>query len=213
MLRTSSAAIKTTPRCTTLKRMYLSRSTYRHLSVCPTFRHTTISLRPPPNEIWTSLSLTIYASVCARVLALFFNSLDARSEIDCLQADAMANAAIPRPTILSGKKVVRRPRNLPTRSESKGSALSHNRKFLCGVTAFERIKALTRQSKWIWFSHWHGKCFIGLPNLTFSTPQKQDRHMIDGAKRKRRNGTKGEPRRKWYARWRVRPTFWAGQIG
>jgi hypothetical protein len=30
-----------------------------------------------------------------------------------------------------------------------------------------------------------------------------DRHMIDGAKRKRRNGAKGEPRRKWYARWRA----------
>jgi hypothetical protein len=27
--------------------------------------------------------------------------------------------------------------------------------------------------------------------------------MIDGAKRKRRNGTKGEPRRIWYARWRA----------
>jgi hypothetical protein len=27
--------------------------------------------------------------------------------------------------------------------------------------------------------------------------------MIDGAKRKRRNGTKGEPRRKWYAFWRA----------
>jgi hypothetical protein len=27
--------------------------------------------------------------------------------------------------------------------------------------------------------------------------------MIDGAKRKRRNGAKGEPRQKWYARWRA----------
>ena len=27
--------------------------------------------------------------------------------------------------------------------------------------------------------------------------------MIDAAKRKRRNGTKGEPRRLWYARWRA----------
>jgi hypothetical protein len=27
--------------------------------------------------------------------------------------------------------------------------------------------------------------------------------MIDGAKRKRRNGTKGERRRKWYASWRA----------
>ena len=26
--------------------------------------------------------------------------------------------------------------------------------------------------------------------------------LIDGSKRKRRNGTRGEPRRKWYAYWR-----------
>ena len=38
---------------------------------------------------------------------------------------------------------------------------------------------------------------------SFSSTAKQDRHMIDGAKRKRRNGAKGEPRRIWYARWRA----------
>jgi hypothetical protein len=32
---------------------------------------------------------------------------------------------------------------------------------------------------------------------------KRVRDMIDGDKRKRRNGTKGEPRRIWYARWRA----------
>jgi hypothetical protein len=42
-----------------------------------------------------------------------------------------------------------------------------------------------------------------MQNLTFSRPQKQDRYMVDGAKRKRRNGIKGEPRRIWYARWRA----------
>jgi hypothetical protein len=38
---------------------------------------------------------------------------------------------------------------------------------------------------------------------SFGSTTKRDRHMIDGAKRKRRNGTKGEPRRIWYARWRA----------
>jgi hypothetical protein len=39
----------------------------------------------------------------------------------------------------------------------------------------------------------------------FSGNRKKDSHMIDGAKRKRRNGAKGEPRRMRYARWRAAP--------
>jgi hypothetical protein len=42
--------------------------------------------------------------------------------------------------------------------------------------------------------HLHSR-ILDPPNLMFSRLQKRDRHMIDGAKRKRRNGTKGEPRR------------------
>ena len=48
-----------------------------------------------------------------------------------------------------------------------------------------------------------------------SNGRKGDRPMIDGAKRKRRNGTKGEQGRLWYARWpatRFAQRFALGQI-
>jgi hypothetical protein len=125
------------------------------------------------------------------------------SAIDCFQADIAANAAISRPVNRTRQESCPPAQKL-AHDPSSVSAHCHNRQyFLWGISAFERKKALTLEPKYILPSQWHGTCFLVLPNPTFSTPQKRDSQMIDGAKRKRRNGAKGEPRRLWYARWRA----------